>query len=63
MFVVVDGCGDALQEDGTFGDDAKIFDTVEAARAARPGHAEGTAKSRVIFASQREKFQLCGCLL
>lgn len=63
MFVVVNACGEALQPDGTFGDLAQSFDTVEAARAARPGHADGTATSRVIFASQRKKFQLCGCLL
>lgn len=60
--MVVDGCGNALNPDGVFGDYAQTFETVEEARAARPGHADGTATSRVIFVSQWARFAHCGCL-
>jgi hypothetical protein len=62
LYVVVQNDGMALQPDGTWGELARTFDTVEGARAARPGHADGTARSRVIFASQRKRFKQAGCL-
>jgi hypothetical protein len=62
IYLVVQGDGKALQEDGTFGDDARTFDDLQQARAARPGHFDGTATSRVIFTSQWRKFATCGCL-
>lgn len=62
IYVVVDPDGLALQADYTFGTHARTFHTVEHARASRPGHGDGTARSRVIFTSQWRKFKLCGCL-
>jgi hypothetical protein len=65
IFAVIAPNGDVLTKAGEWSpnhEDAHAFDTVEEARAARPGHADGTAKSRVVFASQIRKFQLCGCL-
>lgn len=64
-FVVIDGLGHVLMNAGQWSeqpDDAEVFVTVEAARAARPGHATGTATSRVVFKNQVTKFQLTGCL-
>jgi hypothetical protein len=61
-FVVVNPAGQALQPTGDFGSIAITFQTVEEARAARPGHADGTATSRVIFTNQLKRFAMCGCL-
>lgn len=64
-FVIIDGLGHVLMDDAQWSeqpDDAEVFVTVESARAARPGHADGTATSRVVFKNQVKRFQLSGCL-
>lgn len=56
LYIVVQGDGQALQPDGTFGHHAQTYNTVEGARAAARG------MGRVLFTFQWRKFKLCGCL-